>query len=1112
MSLKKLRICCSCIMLIWVIVTLSLQRQLVRCQDLGDYEGIDNPTLRPFVTQLAYNKLSNLTAVLSRDVIGKRSKFCVKNPEADWNQAFNFSSNTDFLAACIMKTEGQLSRHLCTVAELKFYFNSFFESSYNDNYLKPNINCNLSSWVSGCEPGWTCRISGAQPVDLQNSRDIPSRTFNCQKCCEGFFCPHGLTCMIPCPLGSYCPLAKIDPTTGLCEPYNYQLPPGQPNHTCGGANLWADVGTSSEIFCPAGSYCSSTVQKNECSSGHYCRMGSTSEKRCFRLTSCNANSSNQNIHAYGLMLIAATGTLLLIIYNCSDQVITTRERRLAKSREAAARSAREKAKAQQRWKAAKNYAKKHASGFQAPFSKTFSIKKSAPPPEQLRILDQDKSDADEDLYPPIQLNSLSTSISSSIGPNGKKKEPSDLTKMMHEIEDDLDVYEGPSIDISGPTIKGHTRKELNTHSQIFRYAYSQLEKEKAIQKENKNLTFSGVISMATNTELKKRPLIEIAFKDLTLTLKTKNKHLLRCITGKLRPGRITAVMGPSGAGKTSFLSALAGKAISCKMTGLVLINGKNESIHSYKKIIGFVPQDDIVHGNLTVEENLWFSAHCRLSSELTKADKVLIVERVVESLGLQTVRNSLVGTLEKRGISGGQRKRVNVGLEMVMEPSLLILDEPTSGLDSASSQLLLRALRREALEGVNICMVVHQPSYTLFKMFDDLVLLAKGGFVVYHGSVKKVEEYFSSLGINVPERVNPPDHFIDILEGIVMPNASAGVNYRELPVRWMIHNGYPVPLDMQHSAAALGIATAHGTSSEGNEMEDRSFAVELWQDMKSNVELQRDKIRHNFLKSRDLSHRRTPGVFQQYRYYLGRISKQRLREAKTQATDYLILLLAGACLGSLAKVDDQSFGAAGYTYAIIAVSLLCKIAALRSFSLEKLQYWRESASGMSSLAYFLAKDTVDHFNTVVKPVVYLSMFYFFTNPRSSFADNYTVLLCLVYCVTGIAYVLAIFFEPGSAQLWSVLLPVVLTLIATRPKDNKAVKYIAYFGYSGWALEAFVIANAERYYGVWLITRCGSLWKFGYNLHHWGLCIFVLILIGVISRVIAFIGMHTFKRK
>jgi hypothetical protein len=99
-------------------------------------------------------------------------------------------------------------------------------------------------------------------------------------------------------------------------------------------------------------------------------------------------------------------------------------------------------------------------------------------------------------------------------------------------------------------------------------------------------------------------------------------------------------------------------------------------------------------------------------------------------------------------------------------------------------------------------------------------------------------------------------------------------------------------------------------------------------------------------------------------------------------------------------------------------ALLCKIAALRSFSLDKLHYWRESDSGMSSLAYFLSKDTMDHFNTVIKPVVYLSMFYFLTNPRSTFTDNYIVLLCLVYCVTGIAYALSVVFEPGAAQLVS----------------------------------------------------------------------------------------------
>ncbi|QCE05485.1 ATP-binding cassette [Vigna unguiculata] len=1055
-----------CVHLVVAAAVASVLLRRMQCQQLSDF---DNPVVMPRITRLVYDQMSNMTSLLNHEIKAS-SGFCVKDPDADWNKAFNFSSDLDFVSTCIRKTKGDILQRLCTAAEIKFYLNSLLErsSTRSANYLKPNRNCNLNSWVSGCEPGWACSVPTSQQVDLINSQEMPARTLNCEACCEGFFCPHGITCMIPCPLGSYCPSAVLNNSTGVCEPYLYQLPPMQPNHTCGGANIWADISSSSEIFCSAGSYCSTITKRIPCSSGHYCRMGATSEQRCFKLSSCDSNTVTQNIQAYGIMLIAALSTLLLIIYSCSDQVLTTRERRMAKSREAAARSVRNTANARQRWKDAKDAAKKSASGLQAQLSRTFTRKKDIDP-EEIRILNQPTTETKIELFShshPITSPMIGSSYA---GPKRKGKEAGDLMQIMNQVENDANISSNILAETEtrakNVTARVPKEKQLNTHSQIFKYAYAQLEKEKAQQEENKNLTFSGVISMATKSEQRKRPLIEISFKDLTLTLKAHNKLILRCVTGKIKPGRITAVMGPSGAGKTTFLSAIAGKAFGCKVTGSIFVNEKNESIHSYKKIIGFVPQDDIVHGNLTVEENFRFSALCRLPADLPKPEKVLIVERVIEFLGLQSVRNSLVGTVEKRGISGGQRKRVNVGLEMVMEPSLMILDEPTSGLDSASSQLLLRALRREALEGVNICMVVHQPSYALFNMFDDLILLAKGGLTVYHGSVKKVEEYFADLGINIPKRINPPDYFIDILEGIAVPSGSSEVSYKELPLRWMLHNGYPVPPDMQQNAAQLGMFETANPAREkdpdGSSHEERSFVGELWHDVRNVMELKGEKIRLNFFKSKDLSERKTPGIFKQYKYFLIRVGKQRLRESKIQAIDYLILLLAGACLGSLTKASDQTFGAAGYTYTVIAVSLLCKISALRSFSLDKLHYWRESDSGMSSLAYFLSKDTIDHFNTVIKPVVYLSMFYFFTYPRSTFADNYIVLLCLVYCVTGIAYAFAILFEPGAAQLWSVLLPVVFTLIATQPKDSKFLKDIAYFCYPRWALEAFIIANAER---------------------------------------------------
>lgn len=282
--------------------------------------------------------------------------------------------------------------------------------------------------------------------------------------------------------------------------------------------------------------------------------------------------------------------LLLIFYNCTDQVLSTREKRQAKSREAAAQSAKELA--QEKWRSAKDGAKKRAVGLQSSLTRTFSRKKSS-------MLDPEKSNI-------VGHGAISSKDDDNDQNNNK------LTMMMHDLEDDPESHDGFNVDIGDQNSKKDSkRKKLHTRSQIFQYAYGQIEKEKALEQQNANLTFSGVISMATDPNIRHRPRIEVSFRDLTLTLKGKNKNLLRCVSGKISPGRVSAVMGPSGAGKTTFLSALTGKARGCTVNGSILINGKDESMSSYKKIIGFVPQDDIVHGDLTVEENLWFSAKCR---------------------------------------------------------------------------------------------------------------------------------------------------------------------------------------------------------------------------------------------------------------------------------------------------------------------------------------------------------------------------------------------------------------------------------------------------------------------------------------------------------------------
>ena len=306
-------------------------------------------------------------------------------------------------------------------------------------------------------------------------------------------------------------------------------------------------------------------------------------------------------------LKVALSLLLLIIYNFSGQILTNRERKAAKSREAAARMARETVQARERWKLAKDVAKKHALGLQTQLSRTFSRKQSKGI-GRFRSDDTQKQ-AVPSVPPTPTQQSTKTSTS-------KDKEPGDLTKMIHSLDENPDNEMGFNLQIGDKHLnkKMPKGKQMHTRSQIFKYAYGQIEKEKAMQQQNKNLTFSGVISMATDNDIRTRPVIEVAFKDLTLTLRGSKKQLLRSVTGKLMPGRVAALMGPSGAGKTTFLNALSGKATKCETTGLILINGKMEPIRAYRKIIGFVPQDDIVHGNLTVEENLWFSARCRFVS------------------------------------------------------------------------------------------------------------------------------------------------------------------------------------------------------------------------------------------------------------------------------------------------------------------------------------------------------------------------------------------------------------------------------------------------------------------------------------------------------------------
>ncbi|KAM5282640.1 broad substrate specificity ATP-binding cassette transporter ABCG2-like [Hipposideros larvatus] len=240
------------------------------------------------------------------------------------------------------------------------------------------------------------------------------------------------------------------------------------------------------------------------------------------------------------------------------------------------------------------------------------------------------------------------------------------------------------------------------------------------------------------------------------------KEILRNVNGIMRPG-LNAILGPTGGGKSSLLDVLAARKDPQGLSGDVLINGAPRSAN-FKCISGYVVQDDVVMGTLTVRENLQFSAALRLPKTTTNHEKNERINMVIQELGLAKVADSKVGTQFTRGVSGGERKRTSIGMELITDPAILFLDEPTTGLDSSTANAVLLLLKRMSKHGRTIIFSIHQPRYSIFKLFDSLTLLASGR-LLFHGPSQEALGYFASAGYHCELHNNPADFFLDVING-----------------------------------------------------------------------------------------------------------------------------------------------------------------------------------------------------------------------------------------------------------------------------------------------------------------------------------------------------------
>ncbi|KAI5385994.1 ABC transporter G family member 1 [Lathyrus oleraceus] len=258
--------------------------------------------------------------------------------------------------------------------------------------------------------------------------------------------------------------------------------------------------------------------------------------------------------------------------------------------------------------------------------------------------------------------------------------------------------------------------------------------------------------------------------------KGKNRKLiLQGLTGYAQPGKLLAVMGPSGSGKSTLLDALAGRLSSnIQQSGTILINGKKQTL-AYGTS-GYVTQDDAMLSALTAGETLYYSAQLQFPKSMSIAEKKRQADITLKEMGLQDAINTRVGGYGSKGLSGGQKRRLSICIEMLTRPRLLFLDEPMSGLDSAASYYVIsRIASLRVRDGIQRTIVasIHQPSSQVFELFDDLCLLSSGE-TVYFGPASEANQFFSSNGFPCPTLYNPSDHYLRIINKDFEQNTEEG--------------------------------------------------------------------------------------------------------------------------------------------------------------------------------------------------------------------------------------------------------------------------------------------------------------------------------------------------
>lgn len=586
-------------------------------------------------------------------------------------------------------------------------------------------------------------------------------------------------------------------------------------------------------------------------------------------------------------------------------------------------------------------------------------------------------------------------------------------------------------------------------------------------------------SLPTSQEL------EVSFKNLTFAVPVKKKYqqpgcgktkvILDSLTGLFRPRRMTAIMGSSGAGKTSLLSVLAGNTSKGTIEGTIMVNGQPSSGHMLKEVSGFVFQDDLLLPTMTVQEVISMSALLRLPKTISSKERKDRIAEVISLLRLEKVSKTIVGSPLTKGISGGERKRTAIAMEMVINPGMLFLDEPTSGLDTFTAFTVMLSLSNLARQGRTIVATIHQPSTEIFNLFDDLIFLSRGR-IAYYGPAQKSVEYFARQGYPCPQYSNPPDfYFMRVL--------------REFGTVDETLEGES--LDAQdHEATAEDDSSELGAAGTGQvEATMRSNqTTEPNEPLQSAQDFCNQRIEHllsawlaspesaTVLEIIKNSERRgiTAGalkkqapIYRQFFFILKRSGRNLIRNRTLVASRLFQAIFLGVLIG-LTFLDTNQYSVpvqirskSGALYFIaVNVFFSSSTQVLSIFAVEKQVFYREYSSGYYSIiAYYLGKTIIEIPGQIVGPFLLLIICYYMIGLNPPFSDYLLVAtLASLGAVCGNAYgtfVACIFDEVSIALTVAPLfiLPLVLVsgiFVSALPSYLNWLKYISpiYYSFSG----------------------------------------------------------------